>query len=164
MLISGMFVLADGGMSWTPETFYAAAAAAHLLMILLAFRIFGLSPEYNTFGGALLVAGVMNAVAFFMKDYGLVGVLVPSVTLFGLLAFISRGDVLRSGMVWMLVMASYLGLAHLILPRADDLFIEDLAGIPAVLDAGGLEPEPFTEDDVERMSRGGGEEREGRRR
>ena len=163
MLISGMLVIADGGLSWTPETFYAAAAAAQLLLILLAFRLFGLSPDYNTFGGALLVAGAVNGVAFFTKDFGIVGVLMPSVTLFGLLAFISRGDVLRSGMVWMLVMASYLGMAHLILPRADDLFIEDLAGIPAVLDAGGLEPEPFTEDDVETLSRGG-EGKEGRRR
>lgn len=154
-MFSTVLVIADGGLSWTPETFYAAATVVHILLILLAFRVLALSPDYNTFGGAVLVALGLNLAAYFTKDFGIVGVLTPSVVLFGLLAFIARGDVLKGGLVWLVVMASYLGLSHLIIPNSEDLFIEDLGGIPQTLDAGGLTPEAITEDDFENLTGSG---------
>ncbi len=150
-------VLTSSGWTWTPETFYAVAAVVQLLLILGAFRLLGLSPEHNTFVGAAIVVIPANGVAFFMKYMGLVGVLIPAVVFFGLLTFVTRGDVLKAGAAWFGSMAVYWGMATLILPTADDLYIDDLGGLPQVLLEGGLEVEPMTEDDLEALSgRGGG--------
>lgn len=156
-MLTAYLMVADSGLTWTAETFYVAAAVIQLLLILLVFRVAGLSAEYNTFVGAIVVAAPVNALAYFTKDIELVGVIVPSVALFALLAMVARGDVIKATLAWVLVMASFLGLAKFVEPRAEDLTISNLGGIPEVLDAGGLTPKGFTEDDVKTLSGSSGD-------
>lgn len=151
-MFTNYMIVANSGLTWTPETFYIAATVIHLVLILVAFRVMALPSEYNTFGSILFVVVPTNAAAYFLKDFGIVGVLLTSVVLFGLLTAITRGDVLKSTGVWFLTMASYWAMAYFIVPAADDLRIEDLAGVPQVIMQGGFEAEPFTEDDIESLS------------
>lgn len=147
------FVIAEAGLSWTPATFFAAAAVAHLIIILLSFRLMGLPAEYNTFINAAIVAIPVNGLAYFMRDVDLLyGFLAQAVVLFALLTMVARGNVLKAAMAGGIVMASYLGMAKLIIPKAEEMVIADLGGITQVLDQGGLEAKGFSEDDLETLS------------
>ncbi len=163
-------LIADSGLTWTPETFYVAATVVHLVIILLVFRLMQLPADYNTFINALFVAVPTNATAYFTKDFGIVGVLLTGVVLFGLLAAIARGDVIKAGAVWIVAIIGYWAMAYFIVPQmvndyfddprqADAEFIaSELGSIPQVLLQGGLEAEPMTTDDYERLRRGGDED------
>lgn len=147
------FIIADAGLSWTPATFFAAAAVVHLLVILLTFRLLGLPAEYNTFIGAATVAIPLNALSYFMRDIDLLyGFLAQAVLLFVLLAMVARGNVLKAAMAGAIVMASYLGMAKVIIPKSEDMVIADLGGITQVLDQGGLEAKGFSEEEFEALS------------
>lgn len=141
-------ILADTGVSWTPETFYIAAAVAQLVVVLLTFRLLQLSADYNTFMNALLVVGPTNAAAFFTRDMGVVGVLITGVTLFTLLALISRGDMIKSIITWGVALSVYWALAFFVVPDTEDLSIYDVGGIPQVLIEGGLEAETLERDEI----------------
>ncbi|RAL20464.1 hypothetical protein DL240_16805 [Lujinxingia litoralis] len=146
--------VSTGGFTWTPMTFYGAAAVVQLIVILLSFRFTQLNPDYNTFAGALLVAVPVNVLAYFTRDIGLVGVLLTGATLFGLLAAIARADMFRAGVAWVLCLTAYWGMAAYIVPQADGLSLQQVGGLPQVLVEGGLEAEPFTESDIDTLSRG----------
>ncbi len=138
----------NSGMTWTPETFYVAAGVVQLIAILLFFRITHLPSEYNTFINVLFVIVPTNAVAFFMKDMGLVGVLSTGFLLIILLGAVTRGDMFKALGAWVLVVASYWAVASLIVPAQHDLYIEDLGGIAQVVMEGGLEQETLSEDEL----------------
>lgn len=149
-----LFILAQsGGLTWTVTTFYIAAAVLHLIIILLMFRMLHLEAEYNTFIGALIAAGLSNGAAFFLKDFTLFGVLGTGAIFFALLVAISQADVLKALYVWAVLMASYAGLAFLVLPRSE-LTIEEIGGIPQVIMTGGLKAEPFTDEAYDNLSSG----------
>ncbi len=141
-------LIAEAGLSWTPVTFYIAAAVAQLVVILLTFRFIQLSSDYNTFINALFVAAPTNVIAYFTKDLGVVGVLITGVTLFTLLALIARGDMIKSILTWATALAVYWGLAFFVIPETDDLDIYDVGGIPQVLIEGGLEAETLEREEV----------------
>lgn len=145
---SSWIVIAEGGMSWTPETFYIAAAVAQLVAVLLVFRILQLPSEYNTFINALFVVIPTNVAAYYLAGAGLVGVLVTGTMLFVLLALIARGDMLNSCVAWVVLVALYWVLAYFIVPEAEDLEIGDLGNIPQVLIEGGLEEETLEREDL----------------
>lgn len=142
------------GITWTPMAFYITMAIVHTLVILLAFRALQLDAEYNTFIAALMAAVVANVIAFFLKDMGVLGVLGSSVGLFGMLVVISHVDVLKSGIVWIILMAVYWAVAWFILPRQNDLDIKQIAGIPQAIMQGGLEAEPITSDEYDNLKKG----------
>lgn len=149
-----LFILAQSaGLTWTVATFYIAAAILHLIIILVMFRMLHLEPEYNTFIGAILAAGISNAAAFYLKDFGLFGVLGAGAIYFALLVAISHADVIKSLFVWGVVLASYAGLVFLILPRSE-LTIDKIGGIPQVIMSGGLKAEPFTDEAYDNISGG----------
>lgn len=154
-----MMIVAEvvSSFTWTPLTFYAAAALAQLIVILLSFRFTQLNPDYNTFAGALVVVVPVNVLAYFTRDFGVAGVLIVGASLFGLLVGIARGDVFRTGVTWMLCLATYWGMASYVVPKADGLSLEQVGGMPEVLVKGGLEAEPFTESDVDNLSKGKGD-------
>ena len=151
-MIETTFLLTASGFEWTPEIFYGVAAIVQLVVILVGFRILSLPAEYNNFVGAVLVVVPAGLLAYFMRDMGLMGALLPSVGFFALLTLITRGDVLKSGLVWLFVLTVYWGMAAFILPRAPDLYVDDLGGIPQMLVEGGFEAEPMTAEDLEALS------------
>ncbi len=145
---SSFIVLAEGGMTWTPETFYVAAAVAQLVVLLLTFRALQLPSEYNSFVNALMVVVPTNLVGFFLGGTGIIGVLATGSLLFVLLAAISRGDVLPSILAWVLLIATYWVLAYFIVPAEEELEIHDIGGIPEVVMEGGLEADPLEREDI----------------
>ncbi len=154
LLSNPLFILAQaGGLSWTPMTFYVAAGVLHLIIILVMFRMLHLEPEYNTFIGALIAAGIANGAAFFLKDYTLFGVLGTGAIFFALLVAISQADVLKALYVWAVCLAAYAGLAFLVMPRSE-LTIDQIGGIPQVIMTGGLKAEPFTDEAYDNLSGG----------
>ncbi|MBA2661954.1 MAG: hypothetical protein H0U74_06635 [Bradymonadaceae bacterium] len=154
-MFASYFVLAQlGSFSWTVETFYIAAGVVHLVVILLGFRLMHLEPEYNTFIGALMAAVISNGVAYLLKDFGLFGVLGSGATFFVMLVVISHADVLKALIMWAVVLAAYALMAFLIIPRADGLNIEQIAGLPQVMMTGGLKAEPFTDESYDNLSKG----------
>ena len=150
-MLTSLLVVAEGGLAWTPETFYVAVAIAQLLVILVAFRVMNLPAEYNTFPHAALVAGGTNLLAYFTKDLGIVGILVTGFALFLLLVAVTRGDVLKSIIAWMLTIALYWAVAYGLIEHVEHeepLHIEQLGGIPYVLMEGGMEPETLDYEEI----------------
>jgi membrane-bound ClpP family serine protease len=142
------------GITWTPMAFYITVGIVHTIAILVSFRMLQADPEQNTFIAALLAAGLANVIAFFLRDMGVFGILGSSAALFGLLAVISHADMMKSIVVWIILMALYWAVAWFILPRQNDLYIEDIGGVAQVIWQGGLEAEPITPDDVDNLSKG----------
>lgn len=135
-------------MTWTPETFYVAATVAHLIAMLIIFRLLQLPSEYTTFVNGLFVVVPTNLVGFFLGGAGILGVLATGSLLFVLLALVTRGDMLATGLTWVAMIALYWVLAYFIVPAADDLEIYDIGGIPQVVIEGGLEAEPLEREDI----------------
>ncbi|MFU8805895.1 MAG: hypothetical protein ACNA8W_18930 [Bradymonadaceae bacterium] len=142
------------GITWTPMVFYIAMAIVHCISILLVFRIIQLDPEYNSFVSAALVAIVANVAAFFLKDFGVFGILASTSVLFALLATVTHFDMIKAIVAWAVMIALYWVVAWGVLPRTDDLTIEQIAGVSQVIMQGGLQTETFTQEDVETLSRG----------
>ncbi len=160
-MIGSMLVLAEGGATWTPETYYIAVAVAQLVVVLVAFRVMNVPPDYNTFVNGVLIVGGTNATAYLTKEMGLIGVLLTGLTLFILLAMITRGDVLKSLMTWVLLLTVYWAVAYFVVPAEEDLYIEQLGAVPYAMMEGGLEAEPMTQDDYEQLRDGDGEDEAG---
>jgi hypothetical protein len=145
---SSFIVLAESGMTWTPETFYVAATVVQLIVLLIAFRLLQLPSEHNSFINGLFVVVPTNAVAYFLIDAGILGVLATGSLLFILLAAITRGDVLPSIVAWVALIAMYWVLAYFIVPAEEELEIYDIGGLPQVLIEGGLEAQPLEREDI----------------
>lgn len=147
-MLTSFLVIADSGMTWSPETFYVAAGVLQLIVILLFFRFTHLPSEHNTFINGLFIVIPTNAVAFFMKDMGIVGVLCTGFLLIVLLAAVARGDMFKALGAWVLAVAVYWLAAYFIVPAEPGLYIEDLGGLAQVLMEGGLEQETLSEDEL----------------
>lgn len=147
-MLTSYLVIAESGQTWTPETFYVAAAVLQLVGLLIFFRVTQLPTEYATFINGLFVVVPVNAVAYFTKDIGLVGVLATGTLLFVMLAAVTRGDVFNAIGGWFLVVGAYWVAAYFILPAEPDLYIEDLGNIPQVVMEGGFEQETLREEEI----------------
>lgn len=145
----GMTLLAESGealITWTPETFYLAAALAHAFLIFVGYRILGADPEYNTVTAALTCAAVGNVVAFAARTHGVVGFTVTAVAFYGLLLLTSGVDIFRSLLVFILVLGSYGALGTYIAQKTP-LDAYNIEGVPKVIMTGGFQPEPIERKD-----------------
>jgi hypothetical protein len=155
-LLAQFPLVAEALITWTPTTFYVAAAIIQTIVFLAGFHLLGVDPEHNTFVGALLGAAIANIVAFFLRDAGLFGILAAGAVHFGLLVAISSGEVLKSVMVFAVSMSVYGLMGTFVLPRTP-LNVNDIAGLPRVIMTGGMEAEPITEEEAEKMAAPAGE-------
>jgi hypothetical protein len=155
-LLTDTTLFAKALITWTPTTFYVAAAIIQTGIFLGGFHLLGVDPEHNTFVGALLGAAIANIVAFFLRDAGLFGILAAGAVHFGMLVAISSGEVLKSVFVFVVSLAVYGLMGMFVLPRTP-LHIDDIAGLPRVIMTGGMEAEPITEEEAEKMSAPAGE-------
>lgn len=142
-------ILADTGLTWTVETYYIVAAVLQVVVILMAFRVMNLPAEYNTFPHAAMVVIGTNAIAYFSRDLGLVGILLTTFALFLLLVAVARGDVLKSAIAWGLVLVVYWGVAWFVVDYEEALISDQLGGVPHMLLQGELEAEPVTDETYE---------------
>lgn len=156
ILFTHATLLSEALITWTPVTFYVAAAILQTIVFLGGFHLLGVDPEHNTFIGALLGAGIANVVAFFLRDAGLFGILATGAVHFGLLVAISSGEVLKSVGVFIASLAIYGLMGMFVLPRTP-LHVNDIAGLPRVIMTGGMEAEPITEEEAEKMAAPAGE-------
>jgi hypothetical protein len=131
--------------TWTPTTFYIAAAIIQVPVIWLGYQFLGGDPEYTNFPAALAVAAVGNVIAFFLKDLGVVGAVSTSAALYGLLLVTSGIDIFRSMAVFGLVMMSYWGFGQFVVERTP-LDAYSIGGPAKVMLTGGLQPEPLESD------------------
>ena len=100
------------------------------------------------------VPGMFNVVAYFTKDTGVVGVLITGAVTFGMLVMISSGEALKALGMTVICFALWGVVGDFIVERTP-LNIDDLAGYPRVISTGGLEAEPITEEDNERLQKTG---------
>ena len=147
-------ILAASSIEWTPVTFYVAMGIIHTLAVLIGFRILQVDVEHNSLIGAVLAAGLINVIAYFLRDTGVVGILITGAAIFGLLVAISSGEALKAFGLTLAFMALY-GIVGSFVVKRTPLSIDDLAGFPRVVTTGGLEAEPITEDDTERLQEAG---------
>lgn len=155
-LLTDVPLLAKAVITWTPVTFYVAAGILHTIIFLVGYRLLGVDPEHNTFVGALLGAAIANIVAYFLRDAGLFGILTSGAVHFGILVAISSGEVLKSVMIFAASMSLYALMGIVVLPRTP-LHVDDIAGLPRVMMTGGIEAEPITEDEADKMAAPAGE-------
>lgn len=141
----GLSLIAESGdalITWTPETFYVAAALAHAALIWVGYRLLGADPEHNTVTAALACAAVGNVVAFAARSHGVVGFTVTAIAFYVLLLLASGIDIFRSLLVFAILIGSYGALGTYITQRTP-LDAYDIAGIPKVIMTGGFQPEPL---------------------
>lgn len=144
-------LLAASAITWTPVTFYVAAGIVQTILVLIAFRVLQVDVEHNSFIGAAIGVAAFSVVAYFFRDAGVIGAMVTGASIFGMLVFVTSGEALKALMVSALVIASYGLLGNFIVSRTP-LNIDDIAGLPRVVLTGGLEAEPITEEDAEKLS------------
>ncbi len=144
-------VMAEAAITWTPKTFYIAAAITHTIVYLLGYKLLQTDPEHNTFIGAVIGAAIANFAAFALRDFGLFGILGAGAIHFAILCAISSGEILKSVGVFLLAMGAYAGLSFFLIPRTP-LTIDTIGGVPRVIVSGGLEAEPITEEEANEMA------------
>lgn len=140
--------------TWTPLTFYVAMGILHSILILIGYRLLHVDPEHNTFIGAILAAAAINVIGYFVRDLGIVAVMIQIALVFGALVMIASGEALKAALMAVVLLASY-GLAgQLLIPRTP-LNQKQIGGIGAVILSGGLKEEAMTENDVKSLNEKG---------
>lgn len=142
------------GITWTPLTFYAAAALAQVIVIYAGYRLLGTDPLYATFVNALLAAGLGNLIYFSLRSFDSLGVLLGSLAFLGLLFAFSGGDMLRSLIVFALAMATYYGAGQLAVSKTD-LSPAEIQGPTELLMNGGFQAEPLKPGEAEKLLESG---------
>ncbi len=138
-------------MEWTVLNYYIFSCIIHAVLIPVGFRVMQVDPEHNSFIGGLIVAVIINVAAYFVRDAGVFGVLIVGGVTFGLLAAVTSGEVLKALLMSGLVVGTWGALGHVLIPKTP-LEVDDVAGFTRVLVNGGLEPEPITEDDTDKLT------------
>ncbi len=146
--------LASSAITWTPVTFYVASGIVNTIAVLLAFRMLQVDVEHNSFIGSAISVAIFSAVAYFFRDAGVVGFMITSAAIFGMLVFVTSGEALKSAAVTLLVFAVYGGLGSFIVSRTP-LTMDSIAGIPRMVVTGGLEAEPLTEESNAKLNEAG---------
>lgn len=142
--VMGVTLLAEAAITWTPLTFYVAMGILHTILILFGYRAMGVDTEHNTFIGALIAAVIINVGAYFLRDGGVIGIMAAGALIFGLLVAVTSGEVGKSFLMCVLVIAAYGALGFFLVPRTP-LQIDDLGGFTRVVMTGGMKAEPITE-------------------
>jgi hypothetical protein len=151
-------VFAEAAITWTPQTFYIAAAIMHVFVFLLGFKLLQTDPEHNTFIGAVIAAVIANFASYALSSYGLFGLMGAGAIHFVLLVAVTSGEALKSLVVFLVAMAAYAGLGMFVTQRTD-LTVEQIGGIPQVIMTGGIEAEPITEDQANEMAEPAGKKK-----
>ena len=144
-------LLGAAAIKWTPVTFYVATGIIDAIVIMFGYRLLQVDPEHNSFIGAVVAAALINVIGYFVRDTGLVGVLIHGGAIFGLLVAISSGEALKAGLMTGILVALYGGIGMFVLPRTP-LTVDDVAGFTRVVMGGGLQAEPITEEDEQRLA------------
>ena len=117
LLLADVAVAAKALITWTPETYYVAAAIAHAVVIFLGFRILQVDPEHNSAIGAIIGAAIIGAACYVLKGGELFSALGSIGIIFLVLLAVSGGEALKALLVGVAVIASYGGVgAVVILP------------------------------------------------
>lgn len=140
--------------TWTPVTYYVAMGIVHLVVILLGFRAMQVDAENNTFIGALMAAGAIGAAGYFLRDFGVVGVMIYGGVLFGSLIAVTSGETLKSFFMTLIVIASYAIGGNFFVQPHTPLTLEQVNGVTRVVMTGGLKAEPMTEEDADNLMKG----------
>ncbi len=140
-------LIAKALITWTVNTFYIAVAIAHLIAILLGFKLMNADMESNMFVGAVVVAIATGVAGVMTRDMGLVGLMITGSTLFGSLLFVSAGDALRSLVMTGVCIVIYAGLGSFLMPRTPLTSMQVGGFVSAFQD--GLDEEPLgSEEDL----------------
>ena len=131
--------------TWTPTVFYIAMGIIHTVLILVGFRVMQVDPEHNSFIGAVLAGVAINVTAFFVKDLGVIGIMVQIAVIFGSLVLVSSGEVLKAGVMALICVGLYGGVAQFVIPRTP-LTEFAIGGFSQVIINGGMEAEPIDEE------------------
>lgn len=110
-------LLAEALITWTPLTFYVAMAIVQVVVILAGFKLLQVDSENNPIASALVVAGAALAAGYLTREMGLVGLMITSATIFGLLVATTAGDAVRSLVLAGVCIATYAGMGHFLVPR-----------------------------------------------
>ena len=138
-------LLAKALITWTPLTYYIAAALAHMVVIVVGFKLLQIDPEHNSILGGLICAGAIAAIAYFTRDEGLVGLLITAAAIFGGLIALSAGDALKSLLIAGLCIGVYIGLGSFVVPRTP-LSYEGVGGFAKAYKLG-LQDEALASED-----------------
>jgi len=152
MTLADIGIIAAGGLEWTPITYYVVAAIVQFVLIIVGFRMMGVDPEQNGVIGAVVAAVIINVVQYFVRDTGIVGVMIVGASTFAILAGVTSGEVMKAAFMTVLVIASYGGLGKVIFPRTP-LEMDDVNGFTRVVLTGGLEAEPITTQDADDLAK-----------
>jgi hypothetical protein len=137
--------------TWTPVTYYVAMGIIHTLLVLLGFRAMQVDEENNTFVGAIISAVVIGLTGYFTRDFGVVGVMVYGAVTFGILVAVTSGEALKSFFMLCLVIATYFIGGNFFLEPRTPLTLDQVGGMTRVVMTGGLEAEPMTEEESNKL-------------
>ena len=129
---------------WTEAHFYVAMAVVDFLAIMLLFRVMHVDPEHNTILGAIVAACAINGVAFFVRDLGIIGIMIQIAVIYGALVLVSSGEALKSLAVGLACIGLFGALASFLIPRTP-LSAEAIGGFSEIILQGGLQAEPIDE-------------------
>lgn len=144
-------IIAQASFKWTPATYYIAAGIIHTIVILVGFRMMGVDPEHNSFIGAALAGAIINVAAYFLREQGVVGAIIIGVLVFGLLAAISSGEILKAFFMGFICIAMWGAIGSVLIPRTP-LEATSIGGYTQIVMTGGMEAEPIREEDTEKLS------------
>ncbi len=139
---------------WTPVTFYVAMGILHILAILIGFRLLHIDPENNTFVGAVIAGVVINVIAYFVRDLGVVSVMIQLVVVFGMLVMVASGEAFKGLLMSAILLGSYGAVATFVIPRTP-LDQRQIGGFAEVILEGGLKQSALTEGDVKNLNENG---------
>jgi len=117
MLLAGQPVVAEALITWTVETYYIAMAIVHFLVVIIGFKVLAIDAENNAFVSGLFVAGAAAASGYFLKDTGLIGVIIISAAIFGTALATTAGDAIKSIVMTGVCLAMYAAVGYTVVPR-----------------------------------------------
>ncbi|MFB6262318.1 MAG: hypothetical protein ABEL76_01650 [Bradymonadaceae bacterium] len=121
--------------TWTPTTFYIAAALFHIPLIYGIYRLTDADPTHNTVLGAVFCAVAGNATAYGLRHLGIFGVLGTIGIYLVLLVAVSGMDFFRSFVVFAALSLFYAGAVKFVVPRTP-LTGATIGGYPRALAMG----------------------------
>ena len=140
-------MLAKALITWTVETYYIVVAILHFIAVLVGFKLTNADSENNPIISALVVAVVTAAAGYFVRDNGLVGLMITGSVIFGSLLLVSAGDAIRSLVLTGVCIVVYAGVGYVVVPRTP-LTAEQVGGFVNAF-MNGVNEEPLgNEDDL----------------
>ncbi len=149
LLLANVAIAAEALITWTPVTYYVAAAIAHAIIIFVGFRVLQVDPEHNSVIGAVIGAAIIAVACFMLKGGELFSALGSIGIIFMVLLGVSGGEAIKALVVGVAVIGTYGAVGSFIIPRTP-LDLEDIGGLTLVVMEGDFKVEPLEgqEDDL----------------